>query len=345
MDPFGERSVVGGTLSPAGEHALVSESLAAPFDDVRITAYLENPLHFEELGAVQAKFRRWGIALLIAGILAGVWLMIGTAQAEIRRARSGSEFAIGVSHDLRTPLASMKVLAESMYFEHVRDPTKQKAFLGTIVSECDRLGLLIERVLYLVRFGQDAIRYHLTDANIEVAVDEGVGACRARFSDVSAAGGEKPNQPAINVDIEPGLPLVKLDSSAFTQVLVNLLDNAVKYGSLGGAKNGARGAPLITVSVRREDRRRRPWGAMRSWVRLDVNDRGEGMDSGELKQIFRRFYRSERAGQLNLSGVGLGLSVCRHAAQAHGGWIEARSEKGQGSTFSVFFPAAEPVAT
>ena len=340
VDSFGERSELGGTLSFAGEDVLVSEPLPVPFDQTVITAYMEDPLEFEQLGAVRIRLQTWGIVLLVAGIIAGVWLMIGTAQSEIRRARSGPDFAIGVSHDLRTPLAAMKVLAESIYLEHVQDPTKQKAFLGTIVSECDRLGLLIERVLYLVRFGQDAIRYHLTEANIETAVNEGVGAFLARFSNLSAADSEHPNHPAINVDIEPDLPPVKLDYSAFTQVLVNLLDNAVKYGRLGGIEGGVNSAPLITVSVRRETRRRWKWGAERTWVRLDVNDRGEGMEGDELKQIFRRFYRSERAGQLNLSGVGLGLSVCRHAAKAHGGWIEARSSRGEGSTFSVFFPVA-----
>ena len=344
VDSFGERSEIGGTLSLGDEHVLASEFLPPPFEETVVVAYLEDPLELEQLGAMRAGLQRWGIFLLAAGVLAGVWLMIGTAQAEIRRAQSGTEFAIGVSHDLRTPIASMKVLAESMYLDRVEDSAKRKAFLATIINECDRLGLLIERVLYLVRFGQDAIQYNLQEADIETAVNNGVGEFRARFSDVNAAGCGQSNQPAINVDIEPELPRIRIDSSAFTQVLVNLLDNAVKYGRLEAAEGDGANPPLITVSARRERRRRRRWDAERNWVRLDVNDRGEGMDRDELRRVFRRFYRSERAGQLNLSGVGLGLSVCKHAAEAHGGWIEVESEKGKGTTFAVFFPVADAAA-
>jgi two-component system phosphate regulon sensor histidine kinase PhoR len=120
-----------------------------------------------------------------------------------------------------------------------------------------------------------------------------------------------------------------------TQVLLNLLDNAVKYG------RSADGAVDVRVWVDAVAVRR--WRVLprRRWVRIAVRDAGPGLSRRDLRRVFRRFYRGAGAQALNVSGTGLGLAVCRHVVRAHGGWIGASSAPGQGSTFSVYLPARD----
>lgn len=293
-------------LSPLAEARLF-----APFNSVKISAVARDPEELRRMGELHARLYVWGVLLLAAGIIVGAGFMLREAVTEIRLARAKSDFAVGVSHDLRTPVASMKMLAESLYLEHVPDKDKQREFLGTIVRECERLSQLIERVLFLVRFGQDALTYRPAEVDPGELTAAAVDAFRARQT-----GRE------IMVDVEDGLPPVKADRSAMTQVILNLLDNAAKYG----------GADIrVAVECVGEGRSR--------MVRIAVSDSGPGIDETELKRIFKPFYRGPGAVDSNTSGVGLGLAMCRRIVSEHAGRIEVNSTQGKGTTFSVFLPA------
>ena len=259
---------------------------------------------------------------------------------------------------MRTPVSSMRMLAESLEMGHVRDPDKQKQFLRTIVTECDRLSQLVERVLFFVRFGQDALVYSLRETDPAVLVESVVRSFAARFSGSAATATDAgPRTEADRADkaggnatpgssegrvsaagltlrwrFAPDLPGVDVDEAAVTQLVLNLLDNAVKYSCRGSAD--------IRVDVDRATRRRRPFGREKTWVIIMVRDHGIGIRRQELRRIFRKFYRGRGARRDHVSGVGLGLAMCRHIAVAHGGWIEAQSVPGEGSTFKVFLPPA-----
>jgi len=355
--------------------------LYRPLDFVKVSAFIRDPEAVARAGKLHMQLYGWGILLLAGVIVAGVWLALRDAAAEIRRARARGDVVIGVSHDLRTPLASMRMLADSLYMGRVPDPEKQKQFLGTIVRECQRLNQLIERVLFFVRFGQDALVYRPRDTDVGLIVTREVDAFRTSVAHVASATGAPGSTVAdeISMTIQPGLPRVMADDGALGQVVLNLLDNAWKYGRKvsgvgcqvseeksehkgreGGAQpNSAtqqpdnlttlppcamRHAPCdsssitVTVDSVEETRRRLPWGPRRRWIRISVADRGEGIRKGDLRKVFRRFYRASGAGEKNTSGVGLGLALCKHVAEGHGGWIDVKSTVGMGSTFSVYLP-------
>lgn len=304
--------------------------LRPPFDYVTVSAFLADPHGLRETGRFRVRLYGWGIVLLACGIVGGAWVVIRTSSAEIRKARSRSEFVLGVSHDLRTPVSSMRMLAESLYLGHISDEAKQRKFLGTIVRECERLSQLIERVLFFVRFGQNALEFRLQDSDPGKLVAAAVEAFRARSEDLngdSLIGGTK-----VSLHVQPDVPDVALDDSAMMQVLLNLLDNAQKY---------SRGvAEPIEVNVDAVRRKWKRFGAERPWVRISVRDRGIGIDPKHVKRVFQPFFRAPGASDGNVSGVGLGLALCRHIVSAHGGHIDVESRVGQGSTFSVYLPAA-----
>jgi signal transduction histidine kinase len=143
----------------------------------------------------------------------------------------------------------------------------------------------------------------------------------------------------IKVDVDPALvgggPAVLIDEAAMTQVILNLLDNAVKYSG------GVSGRPLrVDVSVGAVKCRMRIGSRSRRCVRISVRDYGIGIERRDRRRIFRPFYRSVSASRVNASGVGLGLALCRHVVVSHGGSIEVSSAVGAGSTFSVLLPLA-----
>ena len=350
-----------------GRTLLAQGQMRKPLDIVRVCAYLTDPREVRQREALKGRLYGWSIFLLAAGIVAGAWLVLRQAAREIREARKRSEFVMSVSHDLRTPVASMKMLAESLYFNTVTDPDKRNKFLGTIIRECERLNQLVERVLFLVRFGQNALVYAIRELDPGKLVSDTVQTFRARFSE----DGPVDHRVAVSLHIESSLPAVQGDRTALTQLLLNLMDNAEKYsrrrdraamgpgdkrtegpgereaeGEAKAEANGARGpvpgegllqTPVqIEVSARRVERL--GFLGARDCVVIAVKDRGIGLAQHELSRIFRRFYRVAGAQRDHVAGVGLGLAMCRHVAESHGGWIEVESTPGQGSEFRVVLP-------
>jgi len=321
-----------------GKRPVAAGRLHPPFEHVRVIASLADPGEFKRAGAVQSRLYGWGILVLGAGVLIGVWLVVWEATSQVRRARSRSEFVIGASHDLRTPLASMKVLAESLYFDHVKSEAKKRKFLGVIVGECERLAQLTERVLYFVRFGQDALVYRPNPANVGNLVREIVDGFISRQTPLEGKGDSGPVACRVECDIAGELPQAAVDEGAVQQLVTNLLDNALRYGQPEGADAGG---SRIGVRVSRTFRRPRWLGRAREWGCISVRDWGAGIGRRDRRRVFRRFYRARSAREVNLSGVGLGLALCRHVALAHGGWIEVVSKEGDGATFTVYLPALD----
>jgi two-component system phosphate regulon sensor histidine kinase PhoR len=246
---------------------------------------------------------------LVLGVGAGVFTLYYQVTQEIRQARARSEFLAGISHDLRTPLSSMRMLSESLYLGSVKAPEKQQAFLGTIVSECDRLTQMINRALFFVRLGHGALVYSRRENDVAAVVMEAVELFRSRIAE---------DRAEIELDVSPGRYRASIDSDAMEQLLLNLLDNAVKYSP---------GKARVSLALTRTD----------NWIRLTVRDHGIGMTRAQRRRIFRQFYRTREAVG-TAKGSGLGLSLCRHIVKGHGGRITVESSPGQGSTFTVSLP-------
>lgn len=332
--------------------ALASATLPWPFDSITLRAYAADPVALRRGKVLRVGLQQWGVLVLALGVIGGALVVLGKASGEVRRARARSDFVAGVSHDLRTPLSSMRMLAESLYLGRVKDPNKQKKFLNTILRESQRLGNLAERVLFFVRLGDDALRYQRKRTNVGELVREAVEGFATALP--AAKPDHGPEEPAISVEVEEGLPEIEVDQAAITQVVMNLLDNAVKYsGGTGDRRqeSGVRGQesvsdnqePIRQAQGKPGTKNQEPIAVKvgrrgEDEIEISVRDEGRGMDPSELKKIFRKFYRAAGGESDTTPGVGLGLALCRQIVRAHRGRIEVESELGKGSTFRVILP-------
>lgn len=222
--------------------------------------------------------------------------------------RMRSDFVANVSHELRTPVSVIKGYAETMLSEGSSlAPEKAAQFAGIIHNHAERLANLISDLLTLSRIESRAMAMEPMPTNIESAVNRAV-----RLLD------QKWGVKGINVSSDDSLgkmPMVLADHQRLEQVLVNLLDNAIKFTPASGS---------ITVSAT----------DIGAHVKIDVTDTGCGIPAKDLPRIFERFYRVDTARSRELGGTGLGLSIVKHIVQAHGGTVSVESTPGRGSTFS-----------
>jgi two-component system sensor histidine kinase SenX3 len=221
------------------------------------------------------------------------------------------DFAANVSHELRTPIGALAVLAETLAVED--DPAVTRRLVSHITTEAERAGRLIEDLLDLSRIEAEGVRTdELVDTNevTDTAADRVLPLARQRDVEV------------VVTRTEPA-PLVRGDERQLVSAVANLLDNAVKYSEPGSK---------VEVESSRSG----------GWVRIAVRDRGIGIPTKDLERIFERFYRVDRARSRETGGTGLGLAIVRHVATNHGGHVLVRSREGEGSTFTLRLPLAEP---
>jgi two-component system phosphate regulon sensor histidine kinase PhoR len=209
---------------------------------------------------------------------------------------------------LKTPLSHLSAATETVALERVRSPDKLAQYLGIIRGEVTRLSNLVQRILEFSRLQQPR-RYEFETVDLSALVRETVDAFEGSLS-----------TRQFTFFVEEGHPVlpVEADPAAIEQVLVNLLDNAVKYS--GDVRE-------ITVRVE----------ARLNEAVIEVADRGLGIEHVDLKSIFEKFYRGRHA-SLNREGFGLGLPIVQELVTAHSGRLEVESEPGVGSTFRVILP-------
>ncbi|HVW07318.1 MAG TPA: HAMP domain-containing sensor histidine kinase [Bryobacteraceae bacterium] len=219
-----------------------------------------------------------------------------------------TDLVAAVSHELKTPVASVRVLVDTLLTDEQPDAAKTRDYLELIAGENHRLGRLIENFLTFSRLERNRQRFEFTD------VDPGDVVKAAMKAQSGSASG-------LSVLISPDLPRIRADEDAMVTVLRNLLDNASKYTP---------GEKRIAIRAYRENAR----------VVFAVEDNGIGIAPSEQKRIFRRFYQVDRRLTRDGGGCGLGLSIVEFIVRAHGGTIHVESEPGQGSTFFVAVPGA-----
>jgi signal transduction histidine kinase len=301
-DPFGTRSSATAE-PPSPVDRVVSLPLPPPFEAHRVVAWDATDT---SLGKGAGSLHLWGIALLGLVIIAGVWAALREAAAEVRQARQRSAMLLSISHDLRTPLSSIRLLSETLMEDRVPAPARQQEFLRTISAQAERLRQMIERVLYLVKHEQNPGEYRRDAVELGPMVE----ACAESFRLQNTGGGSV----ELTVEVESGLDPVRGDARALEQVVMNLLDNARKYG--GGR---------VRLGVKRTD----------NGVSIEVSDNGPGVDPAEMKRVFRPFYRGRREASSDKAGSGLGLAICRDVIRAHHGRIDVTRGPTGGAVFTV----------
>ncbi len=220
------------------------------------------------------------------------------------------DFVSNVSHELRTPLASLKALAETLQEGALEDPTAARRFLAQMEIEIDNLTQMVQELLELSRIESGKVPLNRKPISPAAILQE---AFQRMNLQAERAG------LSLSLEVQDDLPPVLADAERISQVMLNLVHNAIKFTPPGGRIT-------LRASSRPSD------------VTFSVQDTGSGISPRDLQRIFERFYKTDRS--RSGGGTGLGLSIARHLVEAHGGKIWAESVEGQGSTFFFSLPGA-----
>jgi signal transduction histidine kinase len=249
------------------------------------------------------------------GELADAFNRMAAQLAEYTRRQRDAEQArrdliAAVSHDLRTPLSSIRAMVDALCDHVVADDATIDRYHQTIRSETERLNALIGDLFELSRIEAGALELHLEPASLYDLISDTLHSMSPRASS---------KRIALDGNVPPNLPMVRIDTGRTQRVLVNLVDNAIRHTTEGGR------IAITAVDVGRE-------------IQVDVADTGEGIAEADLPSVFERFYRGEKSRSRDAGGAGLGLAIARGLVEAQGGRIWARSTKGEGSVFSFTLP-------
>ncbi len=242
------------------------------------------------------------------GLVVGAYLLLRREQ-DLARVRS--EFVANVSHDLRTPLAQIRLFAETLLLRRVRSPQEERRCLEVIDKEVRRLTHQVDNVLHFSRTENRALPLKLREVDLPDLVREVLSDYRPLVES---------RDMRVRV-VLPEVPRIEVDEEAFQRVLLNLLDNAVKYGPDG---------QTITVSLTGEE----------DAIRLCVQDEGPGVPRKERDRIWDRYGRARSEQNQSVAGTGIGLFLVRNLVQMHGGRTWVTAGRHGGSRFCAEFPVA-----
>jgi signal transduction histidine kinase len=244
-------------------------------------------------------------------LLAGLYLAYTNVRREVHLARLKSDFVANVSHELKTPLALIRLFAETLELGRVQGAEKAKQYYRIINKESQRLTQLINNILDFSRIEAGRKQYRLVRTDVARVVSEVLDAYRFPIEQQGFT---------LEVEMAEDLPEAEIDPEAIEQALLNLVNNSIKY---------SRDEKYIKLSVRHEAGK----------ILVSVADKGIGVAKADQKKIFEKFYRAENTLVHETKGSGLGLALVQHIMEAHGGTVELESSPGKGSTFTLVIPA------
>ena len=271
---------------------------------------IANPVHDPTLAAAESGARR---TLAVGAVMAlaltiGLWLSLEAGRASETLADMRADFVSAVTHELKTPIANMRAIHETLASGRVTTETSREyAEMG--IREATRLTRLVDNLLAYARITDVAHAYAFEPVALEAIVDRSV----KEFAPNLAHGDFD-----VNVDMPDGLPMVRADPTALNLMLNNLLDNTIRY---------SKERHHLTIAGR----------AQNSTVTLEVTDKGVGIPEEDLQRVTRKFWRGPES---HAGGSGLGLAIVDRIVTDHGGKLEIRSRVGQGTSVIVTLPAA-----
>jgi len=251
----------------------------------------------------------WG---MVAVVIVGAVFVILNIRKEIRLAELKSGFVSNVSHEIRTPLALIAMYAETLKLKRLKRPEKQEEYLDVIHAESQKLAGMVNRILNFSKIEKGKKIFHFQPLCLNELIPDILEAYKPHFE-------------AGKVEVEYTPPesdvYINADREGITDVLVNLFDNAVKYGKETGKK----------VAVR--------CFAGKNSVSIEVEDNGVGIAAKDRQHIFDKFYRVAKGDLANrVKGSGLGLNIVKQVMKSHGGAVSVKSKVGEGSCFRLMFP-------
>lgn len=298
------------------EGAFVTLPAGPPLDGWSLAIALPDQRSLELVSNQRIRVYLWtgALSLAAAGLLA--FVSAGLMRRQLALTRLRNDLVANVTHELKTPLASMRLLTETLLNSPAPDPQTTREYLELIERENLRLSRLIGNFLTFSRIERNKYSFDFKPTPPAMVLDAAAAAVRERFQS---------NDWRFQVTCAPDLPDIMADADALATALINLLDNAWKYSGdrkeiqiEGGIENGS--------------------------VFFAVSDNGIGLSPRETRKIFKRFYQADPRRGSSAGGVGIGLNIVRFIVQAHHGRIDVVSRPGQGSTFTIRIPAAETPA-
>ncbi|MEO6527556.1 MAG: HAMP domain-containing sensor histidine kinase [Gemmatimonadaceae bacterium] len=266
-------------------------------------------------GRPKSRLTLLGALLGLTGVLVAIGLLQLRREHELARLRS--DFVASVSHELRTPLAQVRMFAETLRLGRVRSESERARSLEIIDQEARRLTHLVENILQFSRAERQAVRLSLRSCALAPQLREALDS----FAPLAA-----PRRVRVQQSLDERACAI-VDLEAFRQIVLNLVDNAIKYSPEGGQ---------VRVLLRTTG----------EWVRLEVEDEGPGIPAGDRERIWAPFFRLERDVSSAVAGSGIGLAVVRDLVARHGGrtGVDTRHAPARGSTFYVALPRADDVS-
>src|SRR5262245_40732904 len=294
-------------LATAGDGELINERLPG----LR-AVFLEEIV--DPLSGSTPERSLWGLSFVLVAMLTllGGYLLWRDVRREAQLAELRTQFVSSVSHELKTPLTSIRMFAELMQMSESTS-AEHSAFLETIVSESERLTRLLNDVLDFSRIERGQKTYRLEPASLPEIVHTAVRAIQYPLNEQGFS---------LDLQVSEEIPPTTVDRDALQQAILNLLTNAMKY-------SGKEREIGLRLDAKNGD----------AWIQ--VSDHGIGIPEKEQSRIFEKFYRAPIPENREIPGTGLGLALVAHIAQAHGGSVHVRSRPGEGSTFSIRLPLKE----
>jgi signal transduction histidine kinase len=300
----------------AGSEELAAVSLAPLLPGMRMVAEVDDAKSFDAAADKRLAYLL-ATGVVVVGITAALALLVGgVLRRQWRLTRLKNDLVATVSHELKTPLASIRLLVDTLLDEDgastsgSRDPVRTREYLEMISKENSRLSRLIDNFLTFSRMERGKHRFNFEPIDAANVVDQAVAAVAERFDGT---------QNTLSVRVQRPLEIIG-DADALVTVVVNLLDNAWKYSD---------SPRQIDVEATRES----------PWIAISVSDTGIGLSPKSVGRIFDRFYQVDQYLSRSHDGCGLGLSIVKYIVEAHGGRVAVESTLGAGSKFTVSLPA------
>lgn len=299
--------------SDKSDTAIDAVPVGAYLPEWRIALLPANEQPFEELASRQMGLYVWAGALVVIAV-AAIAVVAGRAiHRQMRLANLKSDLVATVSHELKTPLASIRLLLDTLLQSDGLEPKRTREYLELMDRESTRLTQMIENFLAFSRLERNRYNFRFSEVNASEVVDRAMDAFAERAAEPKVH---------MNVNVAPDLPLIHADAGALSTVLLNLLDNAYKY----------------TPDQKKIDLRA---FQNNGHVCFEVQDNGIGVPKSEATKVFRDFYQVDSRLSRTQGGCGLGLSIVKFIVQAHKGAVSLDSRAGEGATFKVEVPCVK----
>ncbi|MBI2618897.1 MAG: hypothetical protein HYW57_02340 [Ignavibacteriales bacterium] len=301
----------------AAERSAEDILLSAPFrnletllpgHNVVVVAFGENPL--ERIAGKSLMIYYILTVSIVLLIVVGIVFIFRDISREQHVSKMKSEFIANVSHEIKTPVATIRTLAENLNEGWVAEQKKQEEYFHLIARETERLSHLVENILDFSRIEAKRKSYQKQMTSGGDLIHKTL----EQFRLLTDGQGVK-----LRERIPPNLPRINVDPEAIEQALLNLFDNAVKY---------SREEKLVEVSTE----------VTANYLRVKVSDHGHGIEKRDLEKIFEKFYRIDSRNGKKIPGSGIGLTLVKEIIEAHGGKVTVESELDKGSTFVLSIP-------